>query len=303
MQFALATIRVSGEPVPAIEIQGRYYDLRIVAPNLLQPEPNRGLMNLFADWARSERALEVLAGQLAGTERGLLDPAPDQFMAPLLTPSKLLLGGANYYDHMRKEVGQPNFQKETASPAFFMKPPSTSLVGCGKTVRYPKQSTKFDWEIELAVAVGRKIRNASVAGAHAAIAGYMIGLDLSLRDWQFNPKHPFKIDLFSGKAFDDSCPLGPKFVPSRFVDGGNLHLRLWVNGALKQDANSSDMIWSPAEQLAAISEHVTLEPGDVLLTGTPAGVGAFRGEFLKVGDRIKAEITGLGTLQVEIIEG
>lgn len=305
MQYALATIRVAGRPTPAIEVGGSYFEIAKVAPDLLQPEPSRGLMNVFNDWPASDRKLGELAARLSGSTEGRIDPAPraDQFMAPLLSPNKLLLGGANYYEHMRKEVGRPDFQKETATPAFFMKPPSTSLVGCGKTVRYPRQSQKFDWEIELAIAVGRKLRNASVAEAEAAIAGYMVGLDLSLRDWQFNPKHPFKTDLFCGKAFDDSCPLGPKFVPARFVDGSNLQLQLWVNGALKQNANSSDMIWSPAEQLVAISEHVTLEPGDVLLTGTPAGVGAFRNEFLKVGDVIRAEITGLGTLEVEVIDG
>lgn len=303
MTYALATIRIGGRPTPVIETDGAYYDLAIVAPELLQPEPSRGLMNLFRDWADSDRKLGDLAKGLSASGRGRLQPAPaaDAFMAPLLTPNKLVLGGANYYEHMRLEVGQPNFKKEDAMPVFFLKPPSTSLVGAGKTVRYPTQSQKFDWEIELAVAVSRPLRRATEAEAAQAIAGYMVGIDLSLRDWQFNQKHPFKFDLFGGKAFDDSCPMGPKFVPARFVDPKNLQLQLSVNGVLKQNAHSSDMIWSAAEQLSELSQHLTLEPGDVLLTGTPAGVGFIKGDYMKVGDKISAEITGLGRLDVEIV--
>jgi 2-keto-4-pentenoate hydratase/2-oxohepta-3-ene-1,7-dioic acid hydratase in catechol pathway len=222
-------------------------------------------------------------------------------MTPLQYPSKLVLGGANYYEHMFKDANKPDFRKEDSLPVFFLKPPTTRLVGCGKTVRFPVQSTQLDWEIELAVIVGKKLRRASQEEVRGAIAGYAIGLDLSARDWQMNPRHPWKFDLFTGKAFDDGCPLGPKIVPARFVDPDNLHLRLWVNGELKQDAHTSDMIWPVAEQLSVLSEHVTLEPGDILLTGTPAGVGMPAGTFLAVGDTVKAEIDGLGTLQVEIV--
>jgi 2-keto-4-pentenoate hydratase/2-oxohepta-3-ene-1,7-dioic acid hydratase in catechol pathway len=202
---------------------------------------------------------------------------------------------------MFKDAGKPDFRKEDGTPVFFLKPPTTSLVGCGKTVRYPVQSGKLDWEIELAVVVGTKLRRASEEEALQGIAGYAVGLDLSARDWQMNPRHPWKFDLFTGKAFDDSCPLGPKLVPARFVDPRNLRLRLLVNGVVKQDASTKDMIWSVAEQVSLLSEHVTLEPGDVLLTGTPAGVGLATDTFLRVGDRIEAEIDGLGKLEVEII--
>jgi 2-keto-4-pentenoate hydratase/2-oxohepta-3-ene-1,7-dioic acid hydratase in catechol pathway len=224
------------------------------------------------------------------------------FMTPLQYPNKLILGGANYYDHMHKDAKMPEFRKENAIPVFFLKAPTTSLVGCGKTVRYPKQSTKFDWEIELAVVIGKKGRNIAEKDALTYAAAFATGIDLSARDWQFHPKHPFKFDLFGGKSFDDSCPLGPKLVPSRFVDSGNLRLRLAVNGDVKQDGNTRDMIWSVAEEISAVSEHLTLEAGDIILTGTPAGVGLATNTYLKVGDRIDAEITGLGKLSVEIIE-
>jgi 2-keto-4-pentenoate hydratase/2-oxohepta-3-ene-1,7-dioic acid hydratase in catechol pathway len=163
------------------------------------------------------------------------------------------------------------------------------------------QSKCLDWEIELAVVIGRRLRRVSEADALAGIACYSVGIDLSARDWQMNPLHPWKFDLFTGKAFDDSCPLGPKLVPAQFVDPEDLHLELRVNGEVRQEAHSDDMIWSVGEQVSILSEHVTFEPGDTLLTGTPAGVGLATGTYLKPGDRIEATISGLGTLAVEIV--
>jgi 2-keto-4-pentenoate hydratase/2-oxohepta-3-ene-1,7-dioic acid hydratase in catechol pathway len=116
-----------------------------------------------------------------------------------------------------------------------------------------------------------------------------------------NPRHPWQFDLSAGKAFDDGCPLGPKLDPARFVDPQNLRLKSSVNGIVKQDANTNDMIWTVAEQVSLLSGHVTLEPGDILLTGTPAGVGLATGTYQKVGDKIEAEIEGLGKFEVEII--
>jgi 2-keto-4-pentenoate hydratase/2-oxohepta-3-ene-1,7-dioic acid hydratase in catechol pathway len=260
-------------------------------------------MDLLADWRASERRLLDVAEDLGRYPYAVIEPSPipDDFMTPLMFPPKLILGGANYYEHMFKDAKKPDFRKEDGTPVFFLKPPTTSLVGCGKTVRYPAQSTQFDWEIELAVIIGRKLRRVSEESALEGIAGYAVGIDLSARDWQMNPRHPWKFDLFTGKAFDDSCPVGPRFVPARFIDSKDLHLRLWVNGEIKQDARSSDMIWSVGEQISILSEHVTLEPGDTIVTGTPAGVGMATNSYLKVGDEIEAEISGLGRLKVEII--
>lgn len=301
MTYSLATVRRGNEAVAVIENDGRYWSLAEIAPELLQSNPHRGLMNVFENWPKNEDKLIALVKNLNKSRP--LEPAPadDDFLAPLQYPAKVVLCGANYYDHMHKDAGMTNFRKETNIPVFFLKAPTTTLVGCGKTVRYPTQSQKLDWEIELAAVIGKKTRRVSEAEAADAIAGYTIGIDLSARDWQFHPKHPFKFDLFGGKSFDDSCPLGPKIVPARFVDAGNLQLRLFVNGELKQNANTRDMIWSVAEQISLMSEHLTLEPGDVILTGTPAGVGLATGTYLKVGDKIEAEIDGLGRLNVEVI--
>jgi 2-keto-4-pentenoate hydratase/2-oxohepta-3-ene-1,7-dioic acid hydratase in catechol pathway len=113
----------------------------------------------------------------------------------------------------------------------------------------------------------------------AHVAGYTIGIDLSARDWQRHPKHLVKFDLFGGKAFDNSNPLGPRIVPASFLDPSDLELTLKVNGDVRQHARTSQMIWSIAEQIEAITQHVTLEPGDILMTGTPSGVGLSTGTY------------------------
>lgn len=306
MTFALATIRHNGQPTPAIEVGADWYALADLAPQLLEPAPARGLINVFEHWTESEPVLDKVADGIASgqvTASPLAPaPGPDQFLTPLQYPSKVVLMGANYADHMAKDAPQLNAKKkEDSIPVLFFKPPTTTLVGCGKSVRYPAQSDKFDWEGELGAVIGKRARRVSVDEALDYVAGYAVGIDLSARDWQFHPKHLVKFDLFGGKGFDDSCPFGPKITPARFVQHDRLSLKLWVNGDLKQDSNTSNMIWSLAEQISAMSDHVTLEPGDVILTGTPAGVGLGSNTFLHVGDKVEAEIEGLGRLSVEIV--
>lgn len=305
MVFSLATLRVDGKPTPTIGIDGRYWRLADVVPEVLQQHPDHGLMNVFENWSSSEPALDQAAESLASgrfAEKALPTPALDDILTPLQYPRKVVLVGANYYDHMHGDAGRTSFSKETNIPVFFLKPPTTALVGSGKSVRYPKQSVKFDYEIELAAIVGKRVRNLTLENALDCIAGYTILIDLSARDWQRHEKHLVKFDLFGGKAFDDSCPTGPGIVPARFVDPGNMPLKLWLNGQLKQDGNTKHMIWTLAEQLVGITEHVTLEPGDIVSTGTPAGVGMKNQSFMKVGDRIDAEVGVLGRLSIEIVD-
>jgi 2-keto-4-pentenoate hydratase/2-oxohepta-3-ene-1,7-dioic acid hydratase in catechol pathway len=245
MTFSLATIKHNDKPTPVIEVDEQYYPLATAAPQLLQPEPNRGLMNLFNDWAKSETALVALAESLRKSKAGAIAKAPanSDFMTPLQYPNKLVLGGANYYEHMHKDAKMPDFRKENAIPVFFLKAPTTSLVGCGKTVRYPTQSTKFDWEVELAVIMGKMARYFAVKDALSTVAAYAVGIDLSARDWQFHPKHPFKFDLFGGKSFDDSCPLGPKIVPARFVENREIRERAADVGSDAKRCVLNRLLW------------------------------------------------------------
>jgi 2-keto-4-pentenoate hydratase/2-oxohepta-3-ene-1,7-dioic acid hydratase in catechol pathway len=304
MQFSLATQRIEGAPTPVLIVGDRHYRIADVAPEVLAPDPSAGLMTVFARWAENEPILLEAVGALTENTSAHSVPAPKQledWLTPLRYPSKVICTGANYYDHVTKDGGHSGFSKEDNIPLFFLKPPTTTLVGQGKSVRYPMQSGKFDYELELAFVIGKRGRHIAVEEARNHIAGFTIGLDLSARDWQRHPKHLAKFDLFGGKAFDDSCPLGPAIVPARFVDDGNLELKFRLNGELKQDANTKDMIWPVPELVSRISEHVTLEPGDVVMTGTPAGVGLSTGIWMHVGDHLQGEISGLGSLEVEIV--
>lgn len=173
----------------------------------------------------------------------------------------------------------------------------TSLVGPGETVRILRSTRQFDWEIELAVVVGRRLRHASPEEAAAAVAGYPVGFDLSCRDliWVDND---LKVDLVPGKARDTMAPCGPALVPAAFVpDPYNLRLRLWVNDALMLDASSAEMLYRIDEPLSILSEFLTIEPGDFRSTGSPAGsAGAHGDRFLRPGGRIRGEIEHVGTL-------
>ena len=304
MRYTIGTILHNGRVTPVIGVRDLFWELAEL-DSALFVLGNPKLIQLFDDWDKSEARLSALAERLSeeSTEKAIFpQPAKESFLTPLQFPAKVLLMGANYYDHVRGDAGWVDFEKSDKVPTLFFKPPTTTLVGSGKSVRYPTQSTKFDWEIELAAIISKKGKRISVESAIDYVAAYTIGLDLSARDWQFDPKHIVKWDLFGGKGFDDSCPLGPTLTPARFVDHKNLQLQLRLNGELKQNANTRDMIWTLAEQISAMSEHVTLEPGDVIMTGTPAGVGLKSGTFMKVGDRLDAEISDLGCLSVEIIE-
>jgi len=304
MQFSLATLRIEGVPTPVLIVGDRHYRIADVAPEVLAPEPSCGLMTVFARWAETEQVLLDAAKALGDNASAHTVPAParlEDWLTPLRYPSKVICTGANYYDHVTQDGGHTGFSKDDNIPVFFLKPPTTTLVGQGKSVHYPIQSGKFDYELELAFVIGKRGRHIAIEEARDHIAGYTIGLDLSARDWQRHPKHLAKFDLFGGKAFDDSCPLGPAIVPARFVDDGNLELKFRLNGELRQDANTKDMIWPVPELVSRISEHLTLEPGDVVLTGTPAGVGLSTGIWTEAGDRLHGEITGLGSLEVEIV--
>lgn len=301
--YSLSTFRVGGKPMPVIEVEGRNYSLVDHAPNLIGGNAGNGLMPLFCDWPASARVLSALAEQLADPNGTAIATPSDQsdILAPLLYPSKVICTGANYRDHLT-ELGFEQFDKSKARPPFFLKPPKTAVVGCGRSVHIPRGVIQFDWEIELAAVIGIHARHVSTYDALDYVAAYTIGIDLSARDLLLHPNNLSKMDVFGGKAFDGSCPLGPKLIPAPFVgDPQSLQMRLSVNGNLKQNASTSLMIWSVAEQIAEISSVMTLEPGDVILTGTPAGAAYPHGPFLKANDHIRAEIEKIGVLEIVVL--
>jgi len=291
--WALATLD-GGKP--ALMVDGKLCPLAalVAAAGKAAPASN---VDLFADWDTWKPVLTALASSPA---KSSVAPVEAKLAAPLLYPGKVLCAGANYYDHMA-EMGFPGVKKETQRLFFFFKPPRNAVVGPGATVTMPRGTKKYDWEIELAAVIGKTARYVSVENALSHIAGYTVAIDLSARDFNQAPDQFYKFDWVAGKATDTACPLGPWIVPADALgDVQNVALKLSVNGVVKQDSSTSQMIYSVAEQIARASELMTLDPGDVVLTGTPAGVGVPKGTFLNPGDKIDAEIAGIGKLSVEI---
>ena len=252
-------------------------------------------LELLRDWQAALPALERLA---AAPGRGQYRVERDQmrWLPPVCYPDKVPCVGANYSDHIQEMGGTPHDPTKT-DPFFFLKSPRNTLIGDRENIVLPRASRKVDWEVELAVVVGRRAKHVPAAGAMDCIAGYTVFNDISARDLQRRPDTRFVYDWIGGKCCDTSGPVGPVIVPARFVpDWRALRLRCLVNGVVKQDAPASLMIHGIPEQIAFLSKILTLEPGDIIATGTPAGVGAGRQEFLKPGDVVVCEIEGIGRL-------
>jgi 2-keto-4-pentenoate hydratase/2-oxohepta-3-ene-1,7-dioic acid hydratase in catechol pathway len=215
-------------------------------------------------------------------EPGMLD-------APLKSPSKIACVGLNYHDHCR-ETGMA----APEHPLIFAKFPS-SLVGPGAAIEWPDGLTEqVDWEVELAAVIGRRTRHVSESDALDAIFGYTAANDVSARDLQFADQQWVR-----AKSIDSFCPLGPVIVtPDEFGDPQDKRLVTRVNGETMQDSTTAEMIFGVAEIVSFLSRACTLEPGDLILTGTPWGVGGFRDPpvFLKPGDTVEVEVEGVGVL-------
>jgi 2-keto-4-pentenoate hydratase/2-oxohepta-3-ene-1,7-dioic acid hydratase in catechol pathway len=292
--WSLATIDLGGKPVGCLVVEDVAYPLPAISPSL----PSH-IGDLFEDWPRSQALLCGLASSVKASGVAGHDLAKARVLAPLRYPGKVICAGANYYDHMA-EMGFPGVKKETQKLFFFFKT-RNSVVGPGATIVMPRGTQKFDWEIELAAIIGKTARYVTPAQALDHVAGYTVAIDFSARDFNQAPDQFYKFDWVAGKAIDTGCPMGPVIVPADAIpDPQDVALKLSVNNAVKQDSSTSQMIYSVAEQIARASEIMTLDPGDVILTGTPAGVGVPKGTFLEVGDRIDAEIAGIGTLSVTI---
>lgn len=218
-----------------------------------------------------------------------------ELLAPAV-PRKYLAIALNYADHIA-EMGMEAPQV----PVFFNKQVSC-VVGPGAEVHMPKVSTLLDYEAELALVIGRRCRHVPVERAHEVIAGYTCANDLSVRDWQGRAQ-----TMTIGKSFDTHGPLGPCLVtPDEVGDPQDLRVRCYVNEELRQDASTAEMVFDCFQQVSHLSEAFTLEPGDVIATGTPAGVGLgrqpFREHMLHVGDTVRVEIERIGELVNTVVE-
>jgi 2-keto-4-pentenoate hydratase/2-oxohepta-3-ene-1,7-dioic acid hydratase in catechol pathway len=267
------------------------------------------VLGLLRAWDKAHPLLHAAAQKIKPNDGMTL--AQVKMLAPILYPGALFCAGANYWDHLeemaeiaKRMTGKAPAMTKAKDPYFFMKNCAGAIIGHGTPARLPPFSKQVDWEAELGVVIGRQCRNVSVADAFDVVAGYLIVNDLSARDLMKREGSPFGMDWVGQKCFEDAAPMGPWLTPAAYVaDPNNLPVKLWVNGVLKQNSNTSRLVHNIAEQIAYLSQHFTLFPGDVIATGTPSGVGMPRGEFLKAGDEVRIEVGGCGVLTNTMVAG
>ena len=222
-----------------------------------------------------------------------------RLLSPIPVPRKnVICLGVNYQEHIDEGVRARGVQLDTPKvPVFFTKP-ATSIIGDQGRLLAHSATSKIDWEVELAVVIGRKGRNIPRAKANDYIFGYTICLDMTARDLQ-----RAHLQWWKGKSLDTFCPLGPSIVhKSAMPDPKNIRLQCRVNGETMQDGNTRDMIFDIPATIEHLSDGLTLEPGDIISTGTPSGVGFARTPpiFLNVGDTVQGEVDGIGVLEIKI---
>jgi 2-keto-4-pentenoate hydratase/2-oxohepta-3-ene-1,7-dioic acid hydratase in catechol pathway len=302
--YKLATYQSMQGPRAGIVLEESVFD----AAELSGQASYASVLGILEDW---HRASETLHSALAKPGQAKALPlVQTRLRAPILWPSAIYCAGANYSDHAAEMAKRANRPEEPNPKTLGLKPwhfikASRAVADPDATVDASRYTQKLDWEVELAAVIGKPAKNVSVEQALDHVAGYTAANDLSARDLSRRPHVPdtsaFKSDWIGQKCFDGSCPLGPWIVPAQDIpDPHNLAIKLWVNDAIKQDSNTGKMIYNIAEQIAHLSSGMTLHPGDVILTGTPAGVGSARNEFLQPGDVVKIEIERIGVLTTTI---
>jgi 2-keto-4-pentenoate hydratase/2-oxohepta-3-ene-1,7-dioic acid hydratase in catechol pathway len=300
--YMLVTYKSAKGPRAGIAVGDKLFD----AAALTRKAGYSSVLAILNEWSSAKGVLKKAAAAAAKSKLKSMPLGRAKLLAPVLWPSAIYCAGANYSDHMLEMANlqgippAPDPHEVGLKPWHFIKA-SRSVTGDKATVKLPASSNAIDWEAELGAVIGKTAKNVPLAKALDYVAGYTVANELSARDLgkrnQLPDSSPFKWDWVGQKCFDDACPLGPGIVPASDIkDPQKLGIKLWVNDVIKQDSNTSDMIFTLAEQIEQLSARITLHPGDIVLTGTPAGVGAARREFLKPGDVTKVWVENVGTL-------
>jgi 2-keto-4-pentenoate hydratase/2-oxohepta-3-ene-1,7-dioic acid hydratase in catechol pathway len=280
----LCTFEYNGATQIGVVLDEEIIDLAAAAPDL--PREMSALL------AAGDAALRA-AASAAATAKRRIALASVRLCAPVLRPPKFLAIGLNYADH----VAESGLETPKV-PTVFNKQ-STCAVGARDAIHMPRVSSALDYEGELGFVIGRRCRHVPRARAHEVIAGYLIVDDVTVRDWQFRAT-----TWTMGKSFDTHGPIGPWITtPDEVGDPHGLRLRTWVNGELRQDSSTKHLIFDCYALVEHLSTAFTLEPGDVIATGTPSGVGIAMKppKLLRVGDVVRIEIDGLGALENAVI--
>lgn len=298
----LVTYRRNESVSCAVLTQGRLVD---IASCWLGPNPPRSIKQILE---RGESCLQKVA-QLAASADVFIALESVDLLAPVPRPGKIIALAGNYSRHIKEaalmqgfKLGLSDSPRETTVPRPFIMP-ATAVIGPEQEIPWPVYSRRIDYEIELAVVIGKKAKSVRLEDGLDFVAGYTIANDVSARSVTFlkgRQERPWDdfYDWLNGKWADGFCPMGPYLLMAdELEDVQNLELRLTVNGEVRQDANTRQMIYPVADIVSFLSHVMTLEPGDIIATGTPAGVGVATGRFLEPGDVIECSIEKLGTLR------
>jgi len=265
------------------------------------PNPPRSVRQILQ---RGRTCLDELA-KIAGSADAVINLHSAKLAAPIQAPAKILALAGNYAKHIQEvgtKIGMSDSTRMTTTPRPFIMPPNV-LIGPDETIPWPAYSEEIDYEVELAVVIGKTAKDIGEKDALDYVAGYTITNDVSARSVTFKENRTQRpwdefYDWLNGKWADGFLPMGPYLLTADEIENvQNLNLTLKVNGEIRQNSNTSQMIYSVADIVSFLSHMVTLEPGDCIATGTPAGVALATGNFLKAGDRIEATIDKLGMLQ------
>lgn len=255
-------------------------------------------MRLFLEQERWRETAEALARRPA-TE--LIDPAGVRLGAPVPVPRKLIIAGANTHSHIQEAAPVLGKVAPPKEPMILAKATS-SIAGPRDEIILPPETRKLDYEVELGVVIGRRTRRVKESEVQGCIAGFLTINEVSARDVQLaeQEENPFFRVHFMGKSFDTFCPMGPALVTlDEFTWGQPLKMRTTVNGAVRQSSDTSDLYFGIEQLVAYASRAMTLFPGDIISTGSPAGVAFFMHppQFLQPGDRVRCEIEGIGAIE------
>ncbi len=339
-QFALGSFSIAGaEPFPGVVFDDQVLAieaLRAASQRLsVAMPPSSSLFDLLQDWPSSIASLHVLIEALRtnpdryAPELNLLTPISClKVHAPVDRPRQVLCCGANYFRHvvdlivaagpggtpgtedvaidqLRKHAERLMKQRAATGEPYMFSKPAATITGPYEPVILPQGALQPDWELELAVVIGRPARHVARADALDYVAGYTVANDITNRDkvWRRDDMKAMGTDWIASKSCASYLPLGPFMIPAVFVGNPQaLRLELKLNGETKQSESTSDMIFDVARQIEYLSSQLQLYPGDVICTGSPAGNGSHHKRFLRPGDVLEASITGLGNQRNECID-
>jgi 2-keto-4-pentenoate hydratase/2-oxohepta-3-ene-1,7-dioic acid hydratase in catechol pathway len=278
----------------------------VVGDRVVEIDEPRGIVAILEAGPELWQRLQKESEDRTGT------PLRDvELLAPIAKPPKFLAVGFNSKDHVDEALNAPktpeilemmrsyeHLQKAFPAPRFpaVFNKQTSSVTGPRGPIWLPRDSTKLDYEGEAALVIGRRVRRADEREAAAAIAGWTVTNDVTVRDWQWNTAQ-----TWLGKSFETHGPTGPWIVTVDEFDAEAAVIRTWVNDELRQDGRLAEQTLSPAQIVAQLSQACTLEPGDLIATGTPAGIGSPFGRYLVAGDRVRVSVSGIGEIENTVV--